>query len=99
MFQKVVTGGRIALPKLFAFQIRTMSVKSTYLQIDELGEPDKVLKKCETQLDSPKDNEILVKMLASPINPAIINIIQGTTKFSIKTNKNFFYHYILNVVF
>lgn len=54
-----------------------MSVKSTFLQIDELGEPHKVLKKCETQLDSPKANEVLVKILASPINPAVINIIQG----------------------
>lgn len=81
MFQKVILGGRIAtLSKSFASQIRAMSVKSTFLQIDELGEPEKVLKKCETQLNSPKDNEILVKMLASPINPAIINIIQGMKK-------------------
>lgn len=78
LIQKVVTNGRIGSSKLFALHIRTMSVKSTFLQIDELGEPDKVLKKCETQLDSPKDNEVLVRMLASPINPAIINIIQGT---------------------
>lgn len=84
MFQKVILGGRIALPKLFASHIRTMSIKSTFLQIDEVGDPEKVLKKCETQLNSPNDNEILVKMLASPINPAIINIIQGMKKqFSI----------------
>lgn len=77
LFQKVITSGRIISSKLSSLNIRTMSVKSTFLQIDELGEPDKVLKKCETQLDSPKDSEVLVKMLASPINPAIINIIQG----------------------
>lgn len=55
-----------------------MSVKSTFLQIEELGDPQKVLKKCETQLDAPKENEVLVKILVAPINPAAINIIQGT---------------------
>lgn len=77
LFGRVFTSGRSVSSKLFASNIRMMSVKSTFLQIDELGEPDKVLKICEAQLNSPKDNEILVKMIASPINPAIINIIQG----------------------
>lgn len=54
-----------------------MSVKSTFLQIDQVGDPEKVLKKVEAQLDAPKENEVLVKMLAAPINPAVINIIQG----------------------
>lgn len=78
LFQKALTTSKICLPKLLSANIRSMSVKSTFLQVDELGDPDKVLKKCEAQLDSPKDNEVLVKMLASPINPAMINIIQGT---------------------
>lgn len=78
MLQTVIRGGRAVLPIQFGLHIRAMSVKSTFLQIDEVGEPEKVLKKRETQLNSPKPNEILVKMLASPINPAIINIIQGT---------------------
>lgn len=72
-----MTHGKIGASKLFAFPIRTMSVKSKFLQIDELGDPEKVLKIREAQLNSPKDNEILVKMIAAPINPAIINIIQG----------------------
>lgn len=74
---KVITSGRTVSSKLFAVPIRTMSVKSKFLQIDELGDPEKVLKICEAQLDAPKDNEILAKMIAAPINPAIINIIQG----------------------
>lgn len=78
LFQKALTTSKIGLPKLLSANIRSMSVKTTFLQVDELGDPDKVLKKCEAQLDSPKDNEVLVKMLASPINPAMINIIQGT---------------------
>lgn len=79
--RKIITNSKIGIPKLLSANIRSMSVKSTFLQIDELGEPHKVLKKCEAQLDTPKDNEVLVKMLASPINPAIINIIQGMFKF------------------
>lgn len=77
LLQKVILNSRIIFPKLTLANIRSMSVKSTFLQIDELGDPDKVLKKCDAQLDAPKDNEVLVKMLASPINPAVINIIQG----------------------
>lgn len=68
-----------------------MSIKSTFLQIEELGEPHKVLKKYETQLDSPKDNEVLVKMLVAPINPALINVIQGTfeiVNFDVNFNFN-----------
>lgn len=98
LFGKVITSGRIVSSKLFAFHIRTMSVKSTFLQIDELGEPDKVLKLCEAQLNSPKDNEILVKMIAAPINPAIINIIQGMNVHEIKTHgniKNFSFFFCL----
>lgn len=76
---KVIANGKIVSSKLFALPIRTMSVKSKYLQIDELGDPEKVLKICEAPLNAPKDNEILVKMIAAPINPAIINIIQGTS--------------------
>lgn len=57
--------------------IRSMSVKSTYLQFDDFGDPEKVVKKHEITLSSPKGKEVLVKMLASPINPADINVIQG----------------------
>lgn len=78
LYQKLISSSKLCVPKLISLNFRTMSVKSTFLQIEELGEPHKVLKKCETQLDSPKDNEVLVKILAAPINPAVINIIQGT---------------------
>lgn len=77
LYRKMIGGNKILLPRLVLQTIRTMSVKSTFLQIEELGEPHKVLKKCEAQLDSPKANEVLVKILATPINPAAINIIQG----------------------
>ena len=75
--QKLISSGKIGLSKLLTANLRSMSVKSTFLQIDELGDPDKVLKKVEAQLDAPKENEVLVKILAAPINPANIIIIQG----------------------
>lgn len=58
-------------------QYRSMSVLSTYLEYAEHGEPGKVVAKREEQLKSPKSNEVLVKILAAPINPADINVIQG----------------------
>jgi trans-2-enoyl-CoA reductase len=43
----------------------------------EYGDPIKVLSKKEVQLKDPKSNEVVVQMLAAPINPADINTIQG----------------------
>lgn len=58
-------------------QYRALSVKATILQVDEFGEPHKVVQAREQQLNAPGDNEVLVKMLVAPINPADINMIQG----------------------
>lgn len=44
----------------------------------EHGDPTKVLEVVETTLSKPKKSQVLIKMLASPINPADINMIQGT---------------------
>lgn len=54
-----------------------MSVVATVLRYAEYGDPSKVVKKCEERLNDPESNEILVKILAAPINPADINTIQG----------------------
>ncbi len=56
---------------------RLMSVRSTYLKYSEYGEPLSVLKKCEETLAEPQNNEVLLKILAAPVNPADINVIQG----------------------
>lgn len=77
LLRKIAASPKIFYSKKLLSSVRLMSVKSTFLKIDEHGEPHKVLKKCEVQLDSPADDEVLVKMLVAPINPAIINIIQG----------------------
>lgn len=68
---------QVNLSKLFFMRTQSMSVNVSYLQFDEFGQPDKVVKRHETKLDAPKENEILVKILVAPINPADINIIQG----------------------
>lgn len=54
-----------------------MSVKRSFLQCDEFGPPEKVLHQRTAELNSPADNEILVRVLVAPINPADINVIQG----------------------
>ena len=54
-----------------------MSVVASVLRYGEYGEPVKVVQKCEEKVEAPKGNEVLIKTLASPINPADINTIQG----------------------
>lgn len=56
---------------------RQYSVKVTKLVYSDYGDPVKVVHKEEETLDGLKPNEILIKMLAAPVNPADINTIQG----------------------
>lgn len=56
---------------------RSMSVLATSLKYQEFGEPATVVKIFKEQLEDPKDDEVLVKILAAPINPADMNTIQG----------------------
>lgn len=53
------------------------SVKATKLVYSDYGDPVKVVRKEEETLDDLKPNEIIIKMLAAPVNPADINTIQG----------------------
>uniref|UniRef100_A0A6B2EKK3 Enoyl-[acyl-carrier-protein] reductase, mitochondrial n=1 Tax=Phlebotomus kandelakii TaxID=1109342 RepID=A0A6B2EKK3_9DIPT len=59
-----------------------MSVLATRLVYSEFGEPADVVKRVEEKIKSPEANEVTVKILASPINPADINTIQG--KYPVK---------------
>lgn len=43
----------------------------------EYGDPVKVVQKEDSEMPQPKDGEVLVRMLAAPVNPADINTIQG----------------------
>lgn len=57
---------------------RYMSVCAKSLKFSQYGEPNEVLQMLEEKVESPKDKQVLVKILAAPINPADINTIQGT---------------------
>ncbi|CAL8113652.1 unnamed protein product [Orchesella dallaii] len=48
------------------------------LSYNEYGEPSIVVRKERASIDEVKEGQILVKMLAAPVNPADINTIQGT---------------------
>ena len=50
---------------------------SLSVQFSAHGDPVKVLGLKETVLPSPGNDEVLVRMLAAPVNPADINIVQG----------------------
>lgn len=47
------------------------------IRFDQFGEPADVLKVCETEVPVAKAGEVLVRMLASPINPSDLLNIRG----------------------
>lgn len=57
---------------------RQMSVVAQVLRYKDYGEPVKVVELEEETISDPKGKEVLVKILAAPVNPADINTIQGT---------------------
>ncbi|XP_023165137.1 enoyl-[acyl-carrier-protein] reductase, mitochondrial [Drosophila hydei] len=61
---------------------RHMSVVAKSLKYTQHGEPQDVLQLVEDKLADPKNKQVLVKILAAPINPADINTIQG--KYPVK---------------
>ncbi|GAB0099976.1 Enoyl- [Sergentomyia squamirostris] len=75
-----------SIPRIFSKNYlvvqRHMSVLATRLVYAEYGEPVDVVKKFEEKLPSPGNDEVTVKILAAPINPADINTIQG--KYPVK---------------
>ncbi|KAM7344965.1 enoyl-[acyl-carrier-protein] reductase, mitochondrial-like [Cochliomyia hominivorax] len=61
---------------------RRMSIFAKSIKYTQHGEPADVLQLVEEKLDKPQNNQVLVKILAAPINPADINTIQG--KYPVK---------------
>ncbi|XP_017770401.1 PREDICTED: probable trans-2-enoyl-CoA reductase, mitochondrial [Nicrophorus vespilloides] len=57
--------------------VRFQSVLATKLMYAEYGDPCKVVQKCEEPLPDIKGSDVLIRMLAAPVNPADINTIQG----------------------
>lgn len=56
---------------------RLKTTVSSKLIYKEFGEPYTVLHKETEELPEPKGKEVLLKMIAAPVNPADINTIQG----------------------
>lgn len=54
-------------------------LKSKQLMYTEFGDPAKVLKCEEVTIENLECQDVLVRMLAAPINPADINTIEGTS--------------------
>lgn len=52
-------------------------MKSNVLLHSEYGDPGRVIQLSTYEIDKPKGKDVLVKVLASPINPADINMLEG----------------------
>lgn len=57
---------------------RSVSYQCKKLSFNEFGDPLKVVYPDEEAVSEPSASEVLVKILVAPVNPADINIIQGT---------------------
>lgn len=66
------------------FRVNNCSSLSSYaVQYKEYGDPNAVLEKVEFNIsDNLESNQVLIKMLAAPVNPADINMVQG--KYALK---------------
>lgn len=62
---------------LFRKTSRKMSVLAKQLRYEIHGEPTEVVSIVETKIAAPREDEVLVKVLISPINPVDVNTIQG----------------------
>lgn len=54
------------------------NLMSKQLMYSEFGDPLQVVKITESEVPDLGSQDVLVRMLAAPINPADINTIQGT---------------------
>lgn len=69
---------RLLLPSRLSTQgTRSVSVIASKLVYSEFGEPVDVVRRVEEQLPDVQADDVLVKVLAAPINPADMNTIQG----------------------
>ncbi|XP_067645354.1 enoyl-[acyl-carrier-protein] reductase, mitochondrial-like [Eurosta solidaginis] len=66
----------------FAHVRNTSQICAQTLQYTKFGEPADVLELVQQEIPEPTDCEVLVKILAAPINPSDINTIQG--KYPVK---------------
>lgn len=69
--------------KLYKFSQNSVNLSGYAITYKDYGDPCNVLEKVEYDVpDTLQPNQVLLKMLAAPINPADINMIQG--KYALK---------------
>ncbi|KAF0312014.1 Enoyl-[acyl-carrier-protein] reductase, mitochondrial [Amphibalanus amphitrite] len=80
---RVFQNWRVSASQAAFNQARNASVLCKRLEFKEYGDPMEVISKVEEEIsDDLQPNEVLVKMLAAPLNPADINTVQG--KYAVK---------------
>ncbi|XP_063242980.1 enoyl-[acyl-carrier-protein] reductase, mitochondrial [Bacillus rossius redtenbacheri] len=68
---------RLNFKRISVINLQTVLISSQKLVYSEFGDPAKVVRLEHEELREPKETEVLVRMLAAPLNPADINTIQG----------------------
>jgi len=76
MFQHLSRSFRALSPALS--QVCNRSVSGSALSFQSFGDPKKVLAIQNVDVGAPGANQARIKVVASPINPADLNIVQGT---------------------
>ncbi|XP_047535291.1 enoyl-[acyl-carrier-protein] reductase, mitochondrial [Vanessa atalanta] len=83
--RKIICGVKtINVTKSSSFLNISRNLMSKSLYYCEFGDPIQVVKFREVEVPPLKSQEVLVRMLAAPVNPADINTIQG--KYPVKIN-------------
>ncbi len=67
--------GVLKLSRLFQNACRTIRTRA--IVYDHFGDPMESLKLRDVEIGDPKEGQVVVKLLAAPVNPADINMIQG----------------------
>lgn len=78
IFHLVRGGWRSLGNSSITFHKNVRNLTSKNLFYAEFGDPLHVVRMKEVEVPPLKNQEVLVRMLAAPVNPADINTIQGT---------------------
>ncbi|XP_018563523.1 enoyl-[acyl-carrier-protein] reductase, mitochondrial-like [Anoplophora glabripennis] len=79
MFSSVAQS-RLLVKNILSTQTQKLLMGTSFpskLVYSEHGVPSDVLRKENDNIREPKENQVLLKMLASPVNPIDINVIEG----------------------
>lgn len=77
MIGKIITKLMVQSPRTCLVRQMSGTFNAQVLKYEGYGEPCDVVKIVNEEIEPPKNKEVVVKILLSPINPADINTIQG----------------------